>query len=178
MKKSKIFGNRLLAYLIDWYLVALLNSMAVVFIYSIETQQKTTSNSLLQLSDRGVVIALAAIFVLNAFYFIGLPARKGATVGKRIAKIRVVHRDGSRLTRKEFFVREFIGVLTLEGALFSTSNVVRDYFVAKINPELYFLHYIFVGITIVSLLYALFFEKEGRMFHDLLLKTRVAKVDS
>lgn len=64
--------------------------------------------------DIGVVVWLLGFFLLRNFYFIGFElGTRAATPGKRMTKVRVVARDGGRLTADAVVARNLIRELEL-----------------------------------------------------------------
>ena len=98
-------GLRLGALLIDLTLIAVLLIAFTLFMLWIGTSSG---------SDLSLMIWLLGAFVLRTFWFIGFElGARAATPGKRLMKIRVVARDGGRLTADAVVARNLIRELEL-----------------------------------------------------------------
>lgn len=89
------FGQRALAYIIDGFIVLFLS----VPFYFLLNDSRYSFNQ----------VTLLPRLVIGLMYNTYLLSRNGATVGKRLAGIRVVSADGSPLSGKQAFLREFLG---------------------------------------------------------------------
>lgn len=98
-------GLRLGALLIDLTLIVILLIAFTLFMLWIGTSSG---------SDLSLMIWLLGAFVLRTFWFIGFElGARAATPGKRLMKIRVVARDGGRLTADAVVARNLIRELEL-----------------------------------------------------------------
>lgn len=98
-------GLRFTALLIDLMLI-----LAVLVAFTLFMLWVGTSSG----SDMSLVIWLLGAFVLRTFWFIGFElGTRAATPGKRLMKIRVVARDGGRLTADAVVARNLIRELEL-----------------------------------------------------------------
>jgi len=133
-------GPRLVAFLIDIFL-AYSVSFFLVYISFMQT-------------EIGTGILLFCLGMLWLFGYYAIPhARSGQTLGKKLFKIKVVRRDGSRLGRARAWWRAFVFI-----ALPALTTAI------------------FAGAPLGYLLYAWpLFHKQHRAFHDLLSDTCVIK---
>lgn len=88
-------GDRLKAFLIDFCLISF-GTLVVAFFAVLS----------LPAGWLGLAVALLAMFLLRSFYFIICEVNWGGqTVGKRVARLRVISRDGGPLTAEAVFAR-------------------------------------------------------------------------
>jgi uncharacterized RDD family membrane protein YckC len=95
------FSERCGAFILD--LMIMLGVLIAVSLLLILVQWRTRWSFT---GDVAVILWLLGFFVLRNFYFIGFELRPGgATPGKRVIGLRVVSRDGGRLTANAIFAR-------------------------------------------------------------------------
>jgi uncharacterized RDD family membrane protein YckC len=168
-------SKRLFAYLIDHTILVLLYAIPIKYIYSIITQ-KIENNITLDMFELPYALIVFGICLLISFYYlIYLPVYKhsGKTIGKRALGIKVVKEDGSNLDLQTMIIREGIGVILLEGAIYPISGYLYNLLGVLIHESFEkSLIYVFSLITIISIIYALI-NKDHAMFHDRLAKTKV-----
>lgn len=108
------YGSRVAAFLLDWIIIVLIMIVAVFVIGlgggSLEGEGK---------GDGGTVagmLLMITFYVLSNFWFTLFElGPKGATPGKRILRLRVVARDGSRLSASSIVTRNLMR--SMEGLL-------------------------------------------------------------
>lgn len=164
--------RRLLAYIIDWYVVSLLTSIPIVLLYSMQTQEKTMKTRLDQLTMGYALIALILGIIVSLWYLVYMQTKKG-TLGKNIMGIKVVNDDETKVSLKTMLVREGVGILLIEGVLFTVSISLHEYIdmLFGIHIEQY-LVYVFGAICFVSIVLALV-KPQMKMIHDYIGKTKV-----
>ena len=168
-------SKRLLAYLIDHFILVLLYAIPIKYIYSVITQKIEMQITLDMFELPYALLVFGLCLLISFYYLIYSPVYKhsGATIGKRIFGIKVIKNDGSDVDIKTMLIREGIGVILLEGVTYPISNYLHSLLdiLMKTNIENY-LAYGFGVITIISILYALY-NKDQAMFHDRIAKTKV-----
>ncbi len=111
-------GLRLAALVIDLTLV-----VAVLILFSLAMAWVGFAGS----ADIGIVIWMLGAFLLRNFWFIGFElGQRAATPGKRLMGIRVVARDGGRLTADAVVARNLIRELELFLPLMMLGSGVAD----------------------------------------------------
>lgn len=102
------FWARLLAYIID-YIVVLVLQLASGFLLGLAVGPfLQTSEQLATLQSFAIIISLV---VITGYYTVGLVQGNGQTLGKRLMKIRVIRMEGDKLTIGHAILRNIIGYL-------------------------------------------------------------------
>lgn len=177
-KYEKSAGNfkRFFAYAIDWYITSLLVMAPVALLYSMQTGEKTMTIDIGLLKMPYSIIAFFIGLVLCLFYLIISPAKTGQTVGKRFLSIKIVKMDGQDVDLKTMIIREGIGVLLIEGVMFTISNYFHQLLLMGFGwPYSNYIAYVFLAILIVSIVLAII-KPEKRMIHDYIAGTKVIKL--
>lgn len=122
---------RLYAYLIDWIAGGVICAFPAVLLYGIITGRGDVFTNLytfpaLGYSNLWSYVGGVLCILTAIIYFIYIPYKKnpGQTLGKKIMKIKVVSTDGSDVSLKTLWIREFLGLMILE----SGAIVVGGYF--------------------------------------------------
>ena len=174
LTSKEVTSKRLVAYVIDWYLLSLLTSLPVVYIYSVINDVTTKDNSLHLLPFKEATIAFAIGIVLSLIYLVYIPFKNnGQTLGKRFMGIRTVKLNGDNASFTTLFVRGIIGVVLLEGAVMSTSALIQQYLEMSFGftfPT--YVQWVYIGILILSAIFLLFSSRK-QMFHDMISGTTV-----
>ena len=172
--------RRLVAYLLDVYIGTLVMLLPIVYFWMQQTKD-IDSVSTLDLwkfanklgVDNAIIFGLIGVLFAFIYYIIIPIIWQGQTVGKKIMKLRIVNIDDSNVKTNTIIVRQLIGIIILEGFLYSVSDLIRNiislYF--KINITGIGL-YIAIFITIISII-LLYKGKSNRMLHDYIAKTKV-----
>lgn len=177
-KYFKSAGNikRFFAYAIDWYITSLLVMAPVALLYSMETGEKSMVIDIGLLSIPYACIAFVIGLGLSAYYLVYSPAKSGQTVGKRFMAIKVVKLNDQDVDLKTMLIREGIGVLIIEGVMFTISNYLHQLIAMVIHfPYSNYVAYVYLAILVVSILIAII-KPEKRMIHDYLAGTKVIKL--
>lgn len=134
------------------------------------------------------LLALPAIGVLGAFYQIFFIGRWGQTVGKMVAKVKVVMIDGSRATWKAAILRDLVGILcqlvTISTAMQSLIHITdSEYLALSLENKMKFFNegagswheWSEVGqyLWTFSELVVLLLNKRRRALHDFIAGTAV-----
>lgn len=172
----KYYGRRLLAYAIDWYVGGLLISLPITLrAMKIDPTATLVSQNLDQFPIPLSLIIGVICVIVGFIYYVIVPNSiwEGQTLGKKLTKLKIVSTDGAKVTFKQMFMRQFVGIILIEGSFYNVSNFIHQILtiVSGINFSKY-LGSVGLLITAASLLYSVFNEK-NQTFHDVLSKTKV-----
>lgn len=168
-------GNikRLAAYAIDWYITSLLVMAPVALLYSIETGKKALAIDISLLSLPYANIAFVIGLILSVYYLVYSPLKTGQTLGKKALSIKVVKMDGNDIDLKTMLIREIVGVILIEGVMFTVSTYFHEIMAMMMNiPYSNYVAYAFMAVLVVSIIIAII-KPEKRMIHDYLAGTKV-----
>lgn len=168
-------GNikRLAAYAIDWYITSLLVMAPVALLYSIETGKKALAIDISLLSLPYANIAFVIGLILSVYYLVYSPLKTGQTLGKKALSIKVVKMDGNDIDLKTMLIREIVGVILIEGVMFTVSTYFHEIMAIMMNiPYSNYVAYAFMAVLVVSIIIAII-KPEKRMIHDYLAGTKV-----
>lgn len=179
-------GKRIAAYLIDWFLGALMTLLPLCLMWAMATGDTANMNQVSVftlntiLGKPQALLAGLAGLLLCLWYYVYVPWKvtPGQTPGKRTMNIAIARKDGQQLTLKDLLIRQVVGLLLLEGMLLTGSTLLRD--VISLASGLNFTGILSMSgmiITIVSVLMALLVPSR-RMLHDYLAKTHLVPVES
>lgn len=142
--------RRGVAFVVDALLLALIFFGNFSFMM---TSLQVSAENPLNLGGLGMMVVLQLFYVW--IYFVYIPVKMpGQTIGKKLLKIKVVTLDGSDLTPKQYFQRDFV-------VKFLLSSLTQGFIV------------LFNGILLI---YQCIRKQELRALHDILVKTRVVRV--
>ncbi|MEG0686791.1 MAG: RDD family protein [Erysipelotrichales bacterium] len=168
--------RRVLAYLFDWYIGGVFVSIPIFIMYQLFVKKDIVlSNTLFILPKEQAFIAGIISIFLAFFYYTVIPYHfwNGQTLGKKIAKIRIVNIDYSPLSFKTLFMRQMIFMLLIEGRVLMPSLFIHELVSLIVGYNLVFIFsYIGYTITILSVCFALQLESR-RSLHDVLSGTKV-----
>ncbi len=190
-----LFFQRLVAFLIDVFLVSLVVSiLSIPFTRGeeVDSLQEDATQLMEKFSTNDVSMeeftseyvdiyyrlarssgftSLISIFVGICYYVVYQTYQKGQTIGKRLMKIRVVSDDGE-LFMNQMILRSFLANFLLMNIgiyvfmLFSSKYV---YFYSAAILEL--IQYLMIFVSIIMIMY----RHDGCAIHDKLLHTRVIR---
>lgn len=168
--------RRLISYGIDWYVTSLLVMTPVALLYGIETGKKAMiiDISLLSLPYATIAFIIGLIFCL--YYLVYYPLKSGQTIGKKITSLKIIKIDGSKIDLKTLMLREILGVIVIEGVMYTISTYSHQ-IIAMFLHMTYsnYISYVFMAILFVSIILALI-KPEKRMIHDYIAKTKVIRL--
>lgn len=177
-KHEKSAGNikRFFAYAVDWYLTSLMVMAPVALLYSMQTGKKTMTIDIGLLSLPYALIAFVIGLGLCFYYLIYAPSKTGQTPGKRLFSIKVVKMNGQDVDFKTMLIREGLGVLIIEGVMFTLSNYIHQMILMACHlPYSNYIAYVFLAVLVVSIVLAII-KPEKRMIHDYLAGTKVIRL--
>ena len=188
------FLQRLVSYLIDFFIVIFIVTGITFFIPTSDTYKEAykEANEISDLYFNGeisnseylsrygdvsytmaketIVVTVINLVVTIAYFGSYSYYMNGQTIGKKIMKIRVVNKDNSNVGHGILIFRTAViyGVIESIISLIILQFISSDMYLYAITP-LEILQYIFVLIS----LFMIMFRKDGRGFHDILFKTKV-----
>ena len=169
----------ILAYAIDWYIVAFLSALPVYLMRSLHLGTLSIINQTNDLPDVYMITAIICAVILTLAYFIVLPLRPagkrqaGQTPGRRLLKIKLVHIDGTDITLKDALYRN-IFILIFEGSLFPSILYIREALGKMTSMDVNYVFSIYMAVSLVLISFCLF-NKQRRAGHDLFSKTKIVK---
>ena len=170
--------NRLIAYMIDWYISTCLISLAISIVQSVVNNELVITNSIERLNSIQAIFALiiGVCFVMIYYcYPLFLKKYDGQTIGKHIMGLKVVRYDYQSLTLKDYFMRYLIGLIVIEENLNTCSFVFRST-LSLLCPHIFVEIIYDVGIILCIISIILVFTKKHKMIHDLISKTQVIRI--
>lgn len=172
-------SKRMMAYLIDWFLGALCMMLPLCLSWMFMTHDldNMTNVNVFKLADAsndGQALLVGTVGLLFAlFYYLWIPYKvyPGQTVGKRTMGIQIVKTDGSKLTFKDLFLRQIVGLLILEGVAFNPSRLWQD--MLSLSTGLNFSGYLLYASIIITVISGILsmMAPSKRMIHDYLANT-------
>jgi uncharacterized RDD family membrane protein YckC len=114
-------GQRILAYIADGFILSIiLTIIGIGGLLATGGTAMLTGGSEAAVSSLGIglILIYAAGMVLPILYFIGLPARNGKTLGKKLLGIKIVKEDGSPIGVKASAIRYLLLMVDMLPTLF------------------------------------------------------------
>lgn len=168
--------RRLVAYVIDWYLITFLMNSLLVAVDVYRKGSLITNVVPISVFDKSEqLVILGILFIVEIIYFCVIPKYvfKGQTIGKKILKIKIVNNNDSEVTFMNLLRRDLLGVVIVEGSFVPLSNYIRNVLMPYVGRvPVQYLVYLFTIISLVSVS-LLVFDKNGRMLHDYIGGTKV-----
>ena len=168
-------GIRFIAYLVDWYLGALVTSLPTA-LFAQKLYGDVTQQNILSFEAPYGLIAGALSLLCAVLYFVVLPAFvwEGQTPGKRLFHLKIVAADGSRASLGQLLLRQVVGIIVVEGALVTASATLRN--VVQLTSGVSLAYGLDVGIVVSLVSVALlWFTKDHRALHDFIGTTKVVR---
>lgn len=178
-------SKRFFAYVIDWFLGSLFTMLPMCILWLMWTKDMETMSRVNVLLIAGTLSYPQAYFAgllsvaFALFYYVVVPWKiyPGQTCGKRAMGFKIVHLDDTAVTLKTLLIREVLGIMIIEGALYNVSGILHSLLSLLTNLNLVqLLMYIGLAISVVSCFIALKMESR-RMLHDYLAKTKIVESD-
>ena len=194
--KNAVFLQRLVAYLIDGFIITMIISMiASLFVNSDAIQKinnelvdlinKLQTNDVsyltyikevsvleLELAKQSGITTIVTLFVEILYFVVFQIYNSGQTIGKKIMKIKVISNNGE-LTMNQMIVRS----LLINSVLLNMISLVAVTFINDPMQYLYVfgsfesIQYLFVIVTTLMIM----FRKDHLSLHDMITNTRVIK---
>lgn len=179
-------AKRVCAYLIDWFLSSLAALFPICMLWTAITGQTETMTqaTVFALRDQAglmpAVLAAIAGLILSLAYMVIIPWKvtPGQTPGKRIMNLKMVSKDGSPLGLKKLLIRQVLGLLLLEGMLYTGSSLLQDTISLTTGLNLTgILTYASLIMTAISLIMAMAAPSRC-MLHDYLAGSRIIEASN
>ena len=190
--------KRILAYLIDIFIVICIATILTMFIPVSEeyTNQMNELNAVLEdyssgdiseteylekfndisyiVNKESVQVSIVSV-VLSTIYFVVLAYyMNGQTFGKKIMKIQVVSANSKKLTMNNYLIRSLI----VDSILMNTISIVTILFLEKSSYlKVYDVISTIFGAVYVIIFAMILFRQDGRGLHDLLANTKVISLN-
>ena len=161
------------AFLVDWYVGALMTALPIALVAMGLGREMTDQNIALYEGHWGLVAGLLGLLCGVAYYALVPMLLHGQTLGKRLCRVRIVAEDGSEATAVQLLGRQVLGLMLVEGAAVGTSTVIWQVVHILTGVNL-LVHAMAVG-TVVTLAsgVVLGLSSRHRALHDLMFRTMV-----
>lgn len=171
-------GVRFIAYLIDWYIGALVTALPMAVCAQKLYGDVTMQNILSFEAPYGLVAGFFSL-LCAVLYFVVLPALvwQGQTLGKHFLHVKIVSADGSKASVSQLLLRQVIGIIVVEGALVTASTVLRNVLQLVLGINVAYGMYVGIAISLISVA-MLWFTKGHRALHDFIGGTKVVRIPS
>lgn len=166
--------KRAFGYFIDGYILMMSCSAPILYYRSLGAKTIDMNISLSGFSEIESMIFMGISLLLSFLYLVVLPKKTGQTLGKKLMKFKIISTDGKELGYKQLFIRGMIGIVLIEGTLLTSSLLLQEFIVQtfKINHTVFSFYPMIVTL---SIMYS-FFNKDQRMIHDVIAKTKVIRI--
>lgn len=190
--------KRILAYLIDIFIVICIATILTMFIPVSEeyTNQMNELNAVLEdyssgdiseteylekfndisyiINKESVQVSIVSV-VLSTIYFVVLAYyMNGQTFGKKIMKIQVVSANSKKLTMNNYLIRSLI----VDSILMNAISIIAILFLEKSSYlKVYDVTSTIFGAIYVVIFAMILFRQDGRGLHDLLANTKVISLN-
>lgn len=190
--------KRILAYLIDIFIVICIATILTIFIPVSEeyTNQMNELNAVLEdyssgdiseteylekfndisyiINKESVQVSIVSV-VLSTIYFVVLAYyMNGQTFGKKIMKIQVVSANSKKLTMNNYLIRS----LLVDSILMNAISIIAILFLEKSSYlKVYDVTSTIFGAIYVVIFAMILFRQDGRGLHDLLANTKVISLN-
>ena len=190
--------KRILAYLIDIFIVICIATILTMFIPVSEeyTNQMNELNAVLEdyssgdiseteylekfndisyiVNKESVQVSVVSV-VLSTIYFVVLAYyMNGQTFGKKIMKIQVVSANSKKLTMNNYLIRSLI----VDSILMNAISIIAILFLEKSSYlKVYDVTSTIFGAIYVVIFAMILFRQDGRGLHDLLANTKVISLN-
>ena len=190
--------KRILAYLIDIFIVICIATILTMFIPVSEeyTNQMNELNAVLEdyssgdiseteylekfndisyiVNKESVQVSIVSV-VLSTIYFVVLAYyMNGQTFGKKIMKIQVVSANSKKLTMNNYLIRS----LLVDSILMNAISIIAILFLEKSSYlKVYDVTSTIFGAIYVVIFAMILFRQDGRGLHDLLANTKVISLN-
>ncbi len=194
--KNAAFVQRLVALLIDLFIISIIVSIFTIFTINNDNYQKLVNESVevknnyldekinfqtylsksidinYDISRQTAIETMITVAIYILYFIVFQFYKNGQTIGKKIMKIKIISNDSSDLTMNQIAIRSliindiFVNLVMLAVVILGTKDI---YFVSLIVLEIIQIILIFIiSIMILS-------RKDKRGLHDVITNTRVIK---
>lgn len=181
--KTVIGNNRVIAAIIDWLIGGVFSGLPGVIAFARLTNSNKTLTSLYQFEAMGfkkeITLLVALCCLLFAFfYYVVVPWKiwPGQTLGKHWLHLKIVSLDERQLHFGDYFLRQFIFLLFVEGIATACSIYIKV--IITTATRFYVDSYLNIAWSIITFIsiYLLFGSKKHLSLHDHVVKTTVIAV--
>lgn len=187
------FTRRLIAYIIDFVFISAILMILAYFIprstnfdflnqdindlteqamnneITFEAYTREFAKDLIEV-DKASVVYNATSFIILVIYYVIIPVFTKRTLGKRIMKIKIEHKNGKKLNILNTFIRSIVDI----GLLYSLITV---YLVQIVDYKTYFLTLIIFGIIqfllVIISVFMILYRRDKRGLQDILSRSNV-----
>lgn len=179
-------GKRLFAYIIDWFLGSLCTTlpMSIMWLMKTHDMEHMSGVNVMNMASHVTVgyayIAgfLSVVFALFYYIFIPWKVYPGQTPGKRMMRFKIMGLNDEEVKLGTLIVRQFIGIMVIEGALYTVSGVLHSILALATNIN-FITPLMYVGLFIsVFSAFLLLKGESKRALHDYVAKTKVVAIDT
>lgn len=184
-KRTVSHSDRLLAYLIDWCVgsLVMMLPMCLYWCYMTKDVEGMADINLWKvagkLGNRAALIAACISLLAAFFYYVIVPwvITPGQTFGKRMRHFRIVRKDGGNITPGAILLRQVVGIIILEGIMYSASGLLRD--MISMLAGVYVSGWLMAAATVITAGSAVLclITPDRRMLHDYIGGTKTEMTD-
>ena len=177
MNDRKVLMRRFIAYLVDWYVGALVVSFPIG-LFSQKLFGTANNLNLLKFQEPYGVIAGILSMICGLFYFVVVPTWiwKGQTLGKHILHLKIVGNNNDDINLKTMLIREVLVIMLFEERMYNISTILQQLFTLLTHIQVVrAVVTVFWVITIVSALLVVL-SKNAQSLHDRIAHTIVVRV--
>lgn len=177
MNDRKVLMRRFIAYLVDWYVGALVVSFPIG-LFSQKLFGTANNLNLLKFPESYGVIAGILSMICGLLYFVVVPTWiwKGQTLGKHILHLKIVGNNNDDINLKTMLIREVLVIMLFEERMYNISTILQQLFTLLTHIQVVrAVVTIFWVITIVSALLVVL-SKNAQSLHDRIAHTIVVRV--
>lgn len=175
------YSKRFTAYLIDWFLGALVMMfpMCLIWMFNTHDMENMASLNIWMLKDtlsvQMAIIAGCISIVFSILYYVFIPYKvyPGQTIGKRIMGLKIVSMDDKEVSLRTLLVRQVLGFMIVEGTFYNVTTLIRNLLSILTGLNLTgFLMYQELIVSVLSVAICMF-SNSHRMIHDRMAYTKV-----
>lgn len=166
-------SRRFIAYLVDWYVGALVTALPVSIV-SMRLFDTMKNQNIMSFSPPYNWIAGTLGVLCAVLYYLAVPlfVWSGQTLGKRWLKLKIVAKDGGEATAGMLVLRQVVGIIIVEGSLVSASTLWHQMATIATGVDVVnILKYAGIAVSILSAVMVLL--KNHRAIHDFIGGTQV-----
>lgn len=172
--------KRAVAFIIDWYVSTFFAAIPVFVLQSINQRDLVILNRVDTLSFPQAIAATIMALIIYTLYFCVIPLnrkdRNGQTFGRRLLKLDLIKTDGTELSFKDLFIRDFIGVLLLQGNI-TTVNIYLMSIIQTLTAVDIIAYYQSFYFIVLAISFVLLLIKKQTL-HDIMSRTRMIAVET
>lgn len=175
------YSKRFTAYLIDWFLGALVMMFPMCLIWMFYTHDMENMAPLDiwmirdTLSIQMAILAGCISVIFSILYYVFVPYKvyPGQTIGKRVMGLKIVTKEDQDVTLRTLIIRQVLGFMIVEGTFYNVTTLMRNLLSMIIGLNLTgILMYQELIVSVISVAVCMF-SNSHRMIHDRLANTKV-----